>query len=191
MKAFTLNAPNSVDLRVESEFRQTSLDSLCTGNYGATEDAACDYILSGLAEGDEISFEALTSAVAAIRTMARFSDQLPASVQVLAVFADKVIDMAERGRAREIPAQFGLGRVHRDEVRRSIHIEAAAFYEYLTADGASHQSALNTVAEKYCISESAVKGYVTKARAGDYGALYLISIGLLKENSGNNLSRQI
>ena len=169
MKEMTLFIPEVDDI-IEANFNeQTKLDEYCGTRYGVTEDSACEHILRGLDAGGELSFEELESAVGAARTLAQFNEELPASLKVLTIFVDKIVTMAREGSAKDIVTRFGLGAINRDLIRKGDHAEAAAVYEALVEAGVSHDDAVSAVADTYSLSESSIKGYVTRARKGDFG----------------------
>ena len=169
MKEMTLFIPEVDDI-IEANFNeQTKLDDYCGTRYGVTEDSACEHILRGLDAGGELSFEELESAVGAARTLAQFNKELPASLKVLTIFADKIVAMAREGSAKDIVNRFGLGAINRDLIRKGDHAEAAAVYLALTEYGVRHDEAVSAVANTYSLSESSIKGYVTQARKGEFG----------------------
>ena len=169
MKEMTLFIPEVDDI-IEANFNeQTKLDEYCGTRYGVTEDTACEHVLRGLDAGEDLTFEELESAVGAARTLAQFNKELPASLKVLTIFADKIVTMAREGSAKDIVSSFGLGAIHRDHVRKGIQAEAAAVYLALTEDGVSHDDAVSAVANTYSLSESSIKGYVTQARKDEFG----------------------
>ena len=169
MKKMTLSIPEADDI-IEANFdEQTRLDEYCGTPYGVTEDSACEHVLRGLVDGEELTFEDLEAAVGAARTLAQFNEELPASLKVLTIFADKIVAMAREGSAKDIVTRFGLGAINRDLIRKGDHAEAAAVYEALVEAGVSHDDAVSAVANTYSLSESSIKGYVTRARKGDFG----------------------
>jgi hypothetical protein len=169
MKEITLCIPEVDDIIKANFNEQTKLDEYCGTRYGVTEDSACEHILRGLDAGEELSFEELESAVGAARTLAQFNEELPVSLKVLTIFADRVVAMAREGSAKDIVTRFGLGAIHRDHFRKGDHAEAAAVYEALVEAGVSHDDAVSAVANAYLLSESSIKGYVTQARKGEFG----------------------
>ena len=174
MKEMTLFIPEVDDI-IEANFNeQTKLDEYCGTRYGVTEDTACEHVLRGLDAGEDLTFEELESAVGAARTLAQFNKELPASLKVLTIFADKIVTMAREGSAKDIVSRFGLGAIHRDHVRKGIQAEAAAVYLALTEDGVGHDDALSAVANAYSLSESSIKGYLTLARKGHFEGLFMI-----------------
>ena len=172
MKKITLAIPEVDDIIAANFDEQTRLDGYCGTQYGVTEDTACEHVLRGLDAGEELSFEELESAVGAARTLAQFNEELPASLKVLTIFADKVVTMAREGSAKDIVSRFGLGAINRDHVRKGYQAEAAAVYEGLIEAEVGHDDAITAVAKTYLLSESSIKGYVTKARRGGFGVRY-------------------
>ena len=172
MKKITLAIPEVDDIIAANFDEQTRLDGYCGTQYGVTEDSACEHVLRGLDAGEELSFEELESAVGAARTLAQFNEELPASLKVLTIFADKILTMAREGSAKDIVSRFGLGAINRDHVRKGYQAEAAAVYLALTEDGVGHDDAVLAVANAYSLSESSIKGYVTSARKGHFGDLF-------------------
>ena len=169
MKEMTLFIPEVDDIIEANLNEQTKLDEYCGTRYGVTEDTACEHVLRGLVDGEELSFEDLEGAVGAARTLAQFNEELPASLKVLTIFADKIVTMAREGSAKDIVTRFGLGAIHRDLITKGNHAEAAAAYLALRDDGVGHDDALSAVASAYSLSESSIKGYVTLARKGHFG----------------------
>ena len=169
MKKITLAIPEVDDIIAANFDEQTRLDEYCGTRYGVTEDTDCEHVLRGLDAGVELSFEELESAVGAARTLAQFNEELPASLKVLTIFADKILTMAREGSAKDIVTRFGLGAINRDLIRKGDHAEAAAVYLALRDDGVGHDDALLAVATAYSLSESSIKGYVTLARKGHFG----------------------
>ena len=169
-----LSIPEVDDLIEAKSDDDTELDGYCGTRYGVTEDTACEHVLRGLDAGEDLTFEELESAVGAARTLAQFNKELPASLKVLTIFADKIVTMAREGSAKDIVSRFGLGAIHRDHVRKGIQAEAAAVYLALTEDGVGHDDALSAVANAYSLSESSIKGYVTLARKGHFEGLFMI-----------------
>ena len=169
MKEMTFFIPEVDDI-IDTNFNElTKLDECCGTRYGVTEDTACEHVLRGLVDGEELSFEDLEAAVGAARTLAQFNCELPASFKVLTIFADKVVTMAREGSAKDIVNSFGLGAINRDHVRKGIQAEAAAVYLALKEDGVGHDDAVLAAANAYSLSESSIKGYVTQARKGEFG----------------------
>ena len=174
MKEMTLSIPEVDDIIQANFDEHTRLDEYCGTPYGVTEDTACEHVLRGLVDGEELSFEDLEVAVGAARTLAQFNQELPASLKVLTIFADKVVTMTREGNAKDIVSRFGLGAINRDYVRKGDHAEAAAVYLALTENAFGHDEALEAVSKAYATSESSVKGYVTRARKGEFGNLFLM-----------------
>lgn len=169
MREMKLFIPEVDDIIKTNFNEQTKLDEYCGTRYGVTEDSACEHILRGLDAGEELSFEELESAVGAARTLAQFNEELPVSLRVLTIFADKIVAMAREGSAKDIVTRFGLGTIHRDHFRKGDHAEAAAVYEALVEAGVSHDDAVSAVANASLLSGSSIKGYVTRARKGEFG----------------------
>ena len=169
MREMTLFIPEVDDIIEANLNEQTKLDEYCGTRYGVTEDTACEHVLRGLDAGEELSFEELESAVGAARTLAQFNEELPASLKVLAIFADNIVAMAREGSAKDIVTRFGLGAINRDLIRKGDHAGAAAVYEALVEAGVSHDDAVSALADKYSVSESSISGYVTQARKGEFG----------------------
>jgi len=189
MKKMTLSIPETDDI-IEANFNeQTKLDEYCGTRYGVTEDTACEHVLRGLDAGEELSFEELESAVGAARTLAQFNEELPASLQVLTIFADKIVAMARKGDAKDIVTRFGLGAIHRDQVRKGDHAEAAAVYEALVEAGISHDVVVRAVANAYLLSESSIKGYVTQARKGEFGLHFRILRKLVTPEKAKEITK--
>ena len=168
MKEIALLIPEVDDIIEADLDEQTKLDKYCGTRYGITENTACEHVLRGLDAGEELSFEDLESAVGAARTLAQFNHELPASLKVLTIFADKIVTMARDGSAKDIVTRFGLGAINRDHVQKGVRVEAAAVYEALVESDESHDQALQAVSEVYSLKESTIKGYVTRARKGDF-----------------------
>ena len=127
MKEMTLFIPEVDDI-IEATNEQTKLDDYCGTRYGVTEDTACEHVLRGLVD-EYIKLEDLEAAVGAARTLAQFNKELPASLRVLTIFADKIVAMAREGSAKDIVTRFGLGAINRDLIRKGDHAAAAAVYE--------------------------------------------------------------
>ena len=178
-----------VDDIIEANFNeQTKLDEYCGTRYGVTEDTACEHVLRGLVDGEELSFEDLEAAVGAARTLAKFNEELPASLKVLTIFADKIVTMASEGSVKDIVTRFGLGAINRDLIRRGEHAEAAV-YLALTDDGVGHDGAVSAVANAYSLSESSIKGYVTRARKGEFGLHFRILRKLVTPQEAKEITK--
>lgn len=189
MKEMTLSIPEVDDI-IEANFDgQTKLDEYCGTRYGVTEDTACEHVLRGLDVGEELSFEELESAVGAARTLAQFNEKLPASLEVLTIFADKVVTMAREGRAKDIVTRFGLGAINRDLIRKGDHAAAAAVYEALIETGDGHDDAVSAVANAYSLSESSIKGYVTQARKGEFGLHFRMLRKLVTSETAKEITK--
>ena len=189
MKELTLSIPEVDDI-IEANFdEQTKLDEYCGTRYGVTEDTACEHVLRGLDAGEELSFEELESAVGAARTLAQFNEELPASLKVLTIFADKIVTMAREGSAKDIVTRCGLGAINRDLIRKGDHAEAAAVYLALTEHGVRHDGAVRAVANAYLLSESSIKGYVTQARKGEFGLHFRILRKLVTPEKAKEITK--
>jgi hypothetical protein len=189
MKKITLAIPELDDIIAANFDEQTRLDEYCGTRYGVTEDSACEHVLRGLDAREELSFEELESAVGAARTLAQFNEELPASLQVLTIFADKIVAMAREGSAKDIVSRFGLGAINRDYVRKGYQAEAAAVYLALTDDGAGHDDAVLAVANAYSLSESSIKGYVTQARKGQFGLHFQMLRNLITTEKAEKITQ--
>ena len=189
MKKMTLSIPEAEDI-IEANFdEQTRLDEYCGTSYGVTEDTACEHVLRGLVDGEELSFEDLEAAVGATRTLAQFNEELPASLKVLTIFADKIVTMAREGSAKDIVTRFGLGAINRDLIRKGDRAEAAAAYEALVEAGVSHDDAVSAVANTYSLSESSIKGYVTRARKGEFGLQFRMLRHLITSEKAKEITQ--
>ena len=189
MKEMTLSIPEVDDIIQANFDEHTRLDEYCGTPYGVTEDKDCEHVLRGLDAGEELGFDELESAVGAARTLAQFNQELPASLKVLTIFADKIVAMAREGSAKEIVSRFGLGAINRDHVRKGIQAEAAAVYLALRDDGVGHDDAVSAVANAYSLSESSIKGYVTKAGKGEFGLHFQILRKLVTPEEAKGITK--
>ena len=189
MKKMTLSIPEVDDI-IEANFNeQMKLDEYCGTRYGVTEDTACEHTLRGLVDGEELTFEDLEAAVGAARTLAQFNEELPASLKVLTIFADKIVTMARGGSAKDIVTRFGLGAINRDLIRKGDRAEAAAVYEALKETGVSPDDAVSALADKYSVSESSISGYVTQARKGEFGLQFRMLRRLITSEKAKEITQ--